>query len=54
MVPITRDVRGDLTSWADLTPKRRGIAYYYAVTAVDGAGNEQAVSNSPTVAIPRR
>lgn len=54
MVPITRDVRGDLASWVDLTPKRRGIAYYYAVTAVDGAGNEQAVSNSPTVAIPRR
>jgi len=54
MLPLTRDVRGDLTSWVDLTPKRRGVTYYYAVTAVDGAGNEQAASNSPSVTIPRR
>jgi len=54
LVPLSREVRGDLTSWNDRSFKRRGVTYYYAVTAVDGAGNEQAVSNSPSVEIPRR
>jgi len=54
LIPLSREVRGDLTSWVDFTPKRRGVTYYYAVTAVDGAGNEQAVSNSPSVTVPRR
>ncbi|MEK7764843.1 MAG: secretin N-terminal domain-containing protein, partial [bacterium] len=42
LAPLSREVRGDVTSWTDYTPKRRGLTYYYAVTAVDGAGNEQA------------
>ena len=54
LIPLSRAVRGDATSWIDRFPKRRGVTYYYAVTAVDGAGNEQAVSNSPNVAIPKR
>ncbi len=54
LIPLSRDVRGDLTSWVDLTPKRRGVSYFYAVTGVDGAGNEQAPSNSPTVTVPKR
>lgn len=54
LIPLSRDVRGDLTSWVDLSPKRRGVAYFYAVTAIDGAGNEQAPSNSPTVTVPKR
>jgi len=54
MNPLSREVRGDLTSWVDHTFKRRGVTYYYAVTAMDGAGNEQSVSNSPSVEIPRR
>jgi len=54
LIPISREVRGDVTSWVDLTLKRRGVAYHYAVGAVDGADNEQAVSNSPGVTIPRR
>ncbi len=54
LIPLSREVRGDLTSWVDFTPKRRGVTYYYAVTAVDGAGNEQMVSNTPAVTIPRR
>lgn len=52
--PLSREVRGDLTSWVDRSFKRRGVTYYYAVTGVDGAGNEQAVSNSPSVMVPRR
>ena len=52
--PLTREVRGDLTSWVDRTFKRRGVTYHYAVTAIDGAGNEQSVSNSPSVEVPRR
>lgn len=52
--PLSREVRGDLTSWNDRSFKRRGVTYYYAVTAVDGAGNEQSVSNSPAVEVPRR
>ena len=54
LVPLTREVRGDVTSWVDLTPKRRGVTYYYAVTALDGAGNEESVSNSPSITVPRR
>lgn len=54
LIPLSREVRGDLTSWVDYTSKRRGVTYYYAVTGIDGAGNEQAVSNSPSVTIPRR
>jgi type IV pilus assembly protein PilQ len=54
LTPLSREVRGDATSWVDRSPKRRGVAYYYAVTAVDGAGNEQAVSNSPSVTVPKR
>jgi len=54
LVPLTREVRGDVTSWVDMTPKRRGVTYFYAVTALDGAGNEQTVSNSPSVTVPRR
>lgn len=54
LIPLSREVRGDLTSWVDFTPKRRGVTYYYAVSAVDGAGNEQTVSNSPSVTVPRR
>ena len=54
LIPLSREVRGDLTSWVDFTPKRRGVTYYYAVTAVDGAGNEQTVSNSVSVTVPRR
>jgi len=42
------------SSWVDETPKRRGVTYYYAVTGVDGAGNEQAVSNSPAITVPKR
>jgi len=54
LVPLSREVRGDVTSWVDLTPKRRGVTYYYAVTALDGAGNEESVSNSPSVTVPKR
>jgi type II secretory pathway component GspD/PulD (secretin) len=54
LVPLSREVRGDATSWVDYAPKRRGVTYYYAVTGLDGAGNEQTVSNSPSIAIPRR
>jgi len=54
LVPLTREVRGDVTSWVDMTPKRRGVSYCYAVTAVDGAGNEEVVSNSPSVTVPKR
>jgi len=54
LVPLSREIRGDLTSWNDRTFKRRGVTYYYAVTAVDGAGNEQSASNSPSVEVPRR
>jgi len=54
LTPLSREVRGDATSWVDRSPKRRGVAYYYAVTAVDGASNEQSVSNSPSVTVPRR
>lgn len=54
MAPLERAARGDVTSWVDRTPKRRGVTYHYAVTGVDGADNEQAVSNTPSVTIPRR
>lgn len=54
LVPLSREVRGDLTGWNDRSFKRRGVTYYYAVSAVDGAGNEQVVSNSPSVEVPRR
>jgi hypothetical protein len=54
LVPLTREVRGDVTSWVDLTLKRRGVSYYYAVTALDGAGNEESVSNSPSITVPKR
>ncbi|MEK7476957.1 MAG: secretin N-terminal domain-containing protein [Candidatus Coatesbacteria bacterium] len=54
LVPLTREVRGDVTSWVDLTLKRRGVTYYYAVTALDGAGNEESVSNSPSITVPKR
>jgi len=54
LAPLSREVRGDLTSWVDRSFKRRGVTYYYAVTAIDGAGNEQSVSNSPSVEVPRR
>jgi len=42
------------SSWVDDLPKKRGATYYYNVIAVDGAGNEQAISNSPGLTIPRR
>jgi len=52
--PVADSVSRAATSWVDESPKRRGVTYYYAVTAVDGAGNEQAVSNSPAITIPKR
>lgn len=52
--PIADAVPRSMSMWVDESPKRRGVTYYYAVIAVDGAGNEQAVSNSPAITIPRR
>jgi type II secretory pathway component GspD/PulD (secretin) len=52
--PVADSVSRAATTWADESPKRRGVTYYYAVTAVDGAGNEQAVSNSPAITVPKR
>jgi len=52
--PIADAVPRAASSWVDETPKRRGVTYYYAVIAVDGAGNEQAVSNSPAITVPKR
>jgi len=52
--PVAEGVPRAASSWVDETPKRRGVTYYYAVIAVDGAGNEQAVSNTPAITIPRR
>lgn len=52
--PIADAVPRAATSWVDEFPKKRGATYYYAVIAVDGAGNEQSVSNSPGITVPRR
>ncbi len=52
--PLASAVSRASSSWIDETPKRRGATYYYAVIAVDGAGNRQAVSNSPAITIPKR
>ncbi len=52
--PLADAIPRSMSSWVDETPKRRGVTYYYAVIAVDGAGNEQAVSNSPAITVPRR
>lgn len=54
LTPVASDVPRAASSWVDETPKRRGATYYYAVTALDGAGNQQAVSNSPAITIPKR
>ncbi len=54
LAPVADAVPRVATSWVDELPKKRGATYYYAVIAVDGAGNEQAVSNSPGLTIPRR
>jgi hypothetical protein len=54
LTPVADAVPRAASSWVDETPKRRGVTYYYAVIAVDGAGNEQAVSNSPAITIPKR
>lgn len=54
LAPIADAVPRSMSTWVDETPKRRGVTYYYAVIAVDGAGNEQAVSNSPAITVPRR
>ena len=42
---------GNATSWtvSGLNP---GTLYYFAVTAIDGAGNESAFSNEVTKIIP--
>ncbi len=54
LAPVADTISRGASSWTDEAPKKRGATYYYAVTAVDGAGNEQAVSNSPAITIPRR
>ena len=54
LAPLADAVPRAMSSWVDDSPKRRGVTYYYAVIAVDGAGNEQAVSNSPAITVPRR
>ncbi|MEK7476956.1 MAG: secretin N-terminal domain-containing protein [Candidatus Coatesbacteria bacterium] len=54
LTPVADAVPRAASSWVDETPKRRGVTYYYAVIATDGAGNEQAVSNSPAITIPKR
>ncbi len=54
LAPIADAIPRAASSWVDETPKRRGVTFYYAVTAVDGAGNAQAVSNSPAITVPRR
>lgn len=52
--PLADAVPRSMSAWVDESPKRRGVTYYYAVIAVDGAGNEQAVSNTPAITVPRR
>ena len=52
--PVADSVSRAASSWVDDLPKKRGATYYYNVIAVDGAGNEQAISNSPGLTIPRR
>jgi len=54
LAPVADSVPRAATSWLDVSRKIRGATYYYAVTGVDGAGNEQAVSNSPGITIPKR
>ncbi len=54
LAPIADAVPRSMSTWVDESPKRRGVTYYYAVIAVDGAGNEQAVSNSPAITVPRQ
>lgn len=54
LAPIADAIPRAASSWVDEGPKRRGVTFYYAVTAVDGAGNAQAVSNSPAITVPRR
>ena len=52
--PVADSVSRAASSWVDDLPKKRGATYYYNVIAVDGAGNEQAPSNSPGLTVPRR
>jgi len=54
LAPLADAVPRSMSTWVDESPKRRGVTYYYAVIAVDGAGNEQAVSNTPAITVPRR